>query len=112
MQYNSEGNLIINGPSYFKKIEEANKARRVVLTEEEIKFRQLENDESIPKIETKTKATDFRKLVTKKRNELKLSQNDLAKRCNVLAKDIKDIENGTIKPSNHLHQKLRKQLNL
>ena len=105
-EFTKDGNMIIHGNSFFQK----NKKPVFALSEEEIKNRKLENEECGPKIDTK--AIDFKKTVIKRRTELGMKQNDLARECKVKPDIIRDIENGKIKPDNHLHQKLRKILRM
>ena len=106
-KYTKDGNMIIYGKTFYEKLKKPSFA----LSEEEIKNRKLEKDTDCgPKIDTK--AMDFMKTVMKRRNELGMKQSDLARECKVKPDIIRDIEKGTLKPDNHLHQKLRKVLRM
>jgi ribosome-binding protein aMBF1 (putative translation factor) len=105
-EFTKDGNMIIHGKSFYEK----NKKSIFVLSEEEIRNRRLENEECGPKIDTK--AIDFKKTIIKRRTDLNMKQVDLARECKVKPDIIRDIENGKLKPDNHLHQILRKVLRI
>ena len=110
-KYTKDGNLIIRGNGHFKKIEEEkkNKIRMNDVSEQEAINRKLENEEKIEKSE---KQDQFRKSLLKKRNEMKITQKDLAQKCGVKMDIIRDIENGKLKADNKLHQKIKRELNI
>ena len=50
--------------------------------------------------------------VQKRRTEMKMTQENLAKECGVKKEIIRDIESNKLKPENKLHQKLRRILKI
>jgi ribosome-binding protein aMBF1 (putative translation factor) len=71
-------------------------------------------DKKIEAGDMKIKKTpaDTGKEIQKKRNELKLSQKELALRVNVLPKVIMDIENGKAKHNPQLISKIKRNLKI
>lgn len=71
-------------------------------------------DKQIEEGNMKIKKTpsEIGKEIQKKRNELKLSQKDLALKVNVLPKVVMEIENGTAKHNPQLIVKIKKSLKL
>lgn len=63
-------------------------------------------------MKVKKTSADIGKQIQQKRNELKLSQKDLASKVNVLPKVIVEIESGKAKHNPQLIVKIKKQLQL
>ena len=70
----------------------------------------IEND-TTGEIKLKTISPQVCKLIQQKRIDLGMKQQDLARKINIRQIDMQNMENGSVMPSNHVLQQLRKVLN-